>query len=487
MKKKGVKIVTIGGGSSYTPELIEGFIKRIKELPVNEIWLVDIEEGREKLEIVGKLAQRMVKAAGIDCKVHLTLDRRKALKNADFVTTQFRVGLLDARIKDEKIPFENGLLGQETNGAGGIFKAFRTIPVILDIVKDIKELAPDAWLINFTNPAGMVTEAVLKYGKFDKVVGLCNVPVNLMMDCAKIYNKNKEDFFFQFAGLNHFVWYNVWDKNGNDITYDLWDRLQDKEEVGVKNIVNFNFDYEQIKNLGMLPCPYHRYYYLQDTMLKQSLKDYKKKGTRGEIVKKVEAELFELYKNTELHEKPKQLEQRGGAYYSDAACEIINGIYNNKGTIMVVNTKNKGAIADLPYDSAVEISSYITASGPKPLDFGRFPNAGQRGYIQIMKAMEELTIEAAVTGDYGTALQAFTSNPLIPGTEIAKKVLNELLDAHKKYLPQFKEYYKNPEKYRTGEKVSKTVKPVSKEKTVTKTVSKIKGAKTTKKAAKNKK
>lgn len=448
MKKKGVKIVTIGGGSSYTPELIDGFIKRIKELPVREIWLVDIEDGKEKLEIVGKLAQRMIKAAGIDCKIHLTLDRRKAIKGADFVTTQFRVGLLDARIKDEKIPFENGLLGQETNGAGGMFKAFRTIPVILDIVKDIKELAPDAWLINFTNPAGMVTEAVLKYGKFDKVVGLCNVPVNLMMDCAKIYEKKVEDFFFQFAGLNHFVWYNVYDKKGNDITYDLMEKLQDEEDIGVKNIVNFNFDYTQIKNLGMLPCPYHRYYYLQDEMLKQSLKDYKEKGTRGEIVKKVEEELFELYKNADLHEKPKQLEQRGGAYYSDAACEIINGIYNNKGTVMAVNTKNKGAIEDLPYDSAVEISSYITSSGPKPLNFGKFPNAGQRGYIQIMKAMEELTVEAAVTGDYGTALQAFTTNPLVPGTEIARKVLNELLDAHEKYLPQFKEYYENREKYR---------------------------------------
>ena len=162
-KKEGIKIVTVGGGSSYTPELIEGFIKRIKELPVREIWLVDIEEGREKLEIVGNLAKRMVEKSGIDCKVYLTLDRREAIKDADFVTTQFRVGQLDARIKDERIPFENGLLGQETNGAGGMFKAFRTIPVILNIVKDIKELAPDAWLINFTNPAGIVTEAVLNY------------------------------------------------------------------------------------------------------------------------------------------------------------------------------------------------------------------------------------------------------------------------------------------------------------------------------------
>ena len=165
MEQRSIKIVTIGGGSSYTPELMEGFIKR--GLPIREIWLVDIEEGKEKLEIVGKMAQRMWDASPYDVKVHLTLDRREALKDADFVTTQFRVGLLDARIKDERIPLSYGILGQETNGAGGIFKAFRTIPVILNIVEDMKELCPDAWLINFTNPSGMLTEAVLRYGHWE--------------------------------------------------------------------------------------------------------------------------------------------------------------------------------------------------------------------------------------------------------------------------------------------------------------------------------
>ena len=194
-----IKIVTIGGGSSYTPELIEGFIKRSAELPIREIWLVDIEEGKEKLEIVGNLAKRMVEKAGLDWQIHLTLDREEALKGADFVTTQFRVGFLDARIKDERIPFENGLLGQETNGPGGMLKAFRTIPVILSIVEDMKRLCPDAWLVNFTNPAGMVTEAVLKYGKYEKVVGLCNVPVNHMMSESKLLGKDASELFFDFA------------------------------------------------------------------------------------------------------------------------------------------------------------------------------------------------------------------------------------------------------------------------------------------------
>lgn len=191
--KKGLKIVTIGGGSSYTPELIEGFIKRHHELPIRELWLVDIEAGREKLEIVGAMAKRMVKAAGIDCDIHLTLNRREALADADFVTTQFRVGLLEARIKDETIPISHGMIGQETNGAGGMFKAFRTIPVVLGIVEDMKELCPDAWLINFTNPAGMVTEAVLQYGKWEKVIGLCNVPIISSKNEVAVLEKMKRN------------------------------------------------------------------------------------------------------------------------------------------------------------------------------------------------------------------------------------------------------------------------------------------------------
>ena len=191
--KDSVKIVTIGGGSSYTPELMEGFIKRYDELPIREIWLVDIEDGKEKLEIVGGLAQRMWDASGYDVKVYTTLDRREALKDADFVTTQFRVGLLDARIKDERIPALHGMLGQETNGAGGMFKAFRTIPVMKAIVDDMKELCPDAWLINFTNPSGMITEVVIKHFGWKKCIGLCNVPTISMMSEPQLIGKKLED------------------------------------------------------------------------------------------------------------------------------------------------------------------------------------------------------------------------------------------------------------------------------------------------------
>ncbi|MGL6057001.1 MAG: 6-phospho-beta-glucosidase [Culicoidibacterales bacterium] len=434
-----MKIVTIGGGSSYTPELIEGFIKRAAKLPIREIWLVDIEAGKEKLAIVGELARRMVKKAGLDWQVHLTLNRREALVDADYVTTQLRVGLLDARVKDERIPLEHEMLGQETNGAGGAFKAFRTIPVILDIVKDMKELCPNAWLINFTNPAGIVTEAVLKYGNHSRVVGLCNVPVNQMMSEAKELAVDVTDLKFHFVGLNHLVWHKVWDKRGNEITSDVMQRWLESNEQGVANIENIPWIDQQVLNLGLIPCFYHRYFYLEEEMLQKGLKDYAMNGTRAEVVQQVEHELFALYQNPNLEEKPKQLELRGGAYYSDAACELITAIQNDKGTMMVVDTQNNGAIADLPFDCAIETTAVITASGPKPITFGHFP-ASARGLVQVMKAFEELVVEAAVTGDYGTALQALTMNPLIKGAAQAQVVLDKMLIAHYEHLPQFQAY-----------------------------------------------
>ncbi|EOL47799.1 6-phospho-beta-glucosidase [Enterococcus caccae] len=435
---KGIKIVTIGGGSSYTPELVEGFIKRYDELPVRELWLVDIEAGKEKLEIVGAMAKRMVKAAGVDCEVHLTLDRREALKDADFVTTQLRVGLLDARILDERIPLSHGLIGQETNGAGGIFKALRTVPVILDIVEDMKELCPNAWLINFTNPAGMVTEAVLRYGNWDKVVGLCNIPVNAVFEEAELLGEKNSDLFFQFAGINHLHWHTITDKNGKDRTDELIKVMygQDDAKSIVANIKDNNLIWEQVENLHMVPCPYHNYYYYTDKMLAEELEDFKNNGTRAEKVKEIEHELFELYKDPNLDYKPKQLAERGGARYSDAACEIINSIHNDKRTTMTVSTRNNGTITDLPAESAVEVTCTITGKGPVPYNFGSF-KPQERGLLQVMKSMEELTIEAAVTGDYGTLLQAFTMNPLITSGDVAKEVMDELLEAHKQYLPAF--------------------------------------------------
>lgn len=446
MSKK-LKIVTIGGGSSYTPELMEGFIDRADKLDIKELWLVDIEEGREKLEIVGAMAQRMVKAAGLDWEVKLTLDRREALKDADFVTTQFRVGQLDARIRDERIPGKYGLIGQETNGAGGIFKAFRTIPVILDIIKDMEELAPNAWLINFTNPAGMVTEAAIKVGGWKRTIGLCNVPVGSTKQNheAMGYDEHDDKLFMKYAGLNHFHWHRVWDVDGREVTDELIDQLYHPDSEfaknklkEVKNINPINYNYEQIKDLGILPCGYHRYYYITRDMLEESLENYENHTTRAETVKQTEAELFELYKDPALDYKPEQLTKRGGAHYSEAACELISSIHNDSRTVMVVSTENNGTITDLPYDCVVEVSSVITSHGAEPFNWGSFAPAA-RGPLQMMKAMEETVIEAAVKGDYNKALHAFNINPLITSGSYTKPMLDEMLVANKDYLPQFKE------------------------------------------------
>lgn len=434
---KGIKIVTIGGGSSYTPELVEGFIKRYDELPIRELWLVDIEAGKEKLEIVGNLAKRMVAKAGLPIEVHLTLDRREALKDADFVTTQFRVGLLQARAKDERIPLKYNVIGQETNGPGGLFKGLRTIPVILEICKDIEELCPEAWLVNFTNPAGMVTEAILRYSNIKKVVGLCNVPIGMRMGIAKSLNVEPERVQVNFAGLNHMVFGLDTFLDGVSVQSQVIEAMANPENaLTMKNISGLSWEPDFIRGLGIIPCGYHRYYYKTDEIFQEEVEKAAMEGTRAEVVQKLETELFELYKDPTLDIKPPQLEKRGGAYYSDAACSLINSIYNDKRDIQPVNTRNNGAIASIPDDSAVEVNSVITKDGPKPISVGDLPVA-VRGLVQQIKSFERVAAEAAVTGDYNTALLAMTINPLVPSDTVAKQILDEMLEAHKEHLPQF--------------------------------------------------
>lgn len=436
-----LKIVTIGGGSSYTPELVEGFIRRYHELPVSELWLVDIEEGKEKLEIVGNLAKRMVEAAGLPMKVFLSLDRKEALKDADFVTTQLRVGQLQARILDERIPLSHGIIGQETNGAGGMFKAFRTIPVILDIVEDMKALCPDAWLINFTNPAGMVTEAVLRYGGFNKVVGLCNVPVGMKKTMAKQLEVSDEEVDMKIVGLNHHFFMTDVFVKGKSRMKDIlekYEQMNEEDQTEMKNIMVIPWSKELIRGLKSIPCPYLSYYFFTKEQLEHQMELFQKNNVRAEFVKGVEEELFTLYREESLHEKPKQLEQRGGAFYSDAACNLISSIYNDKGDIQYVNTVNGSALSNFPEDTVVEIASRITKNGPVPVPAGEIPVALQ-GTIATIKTFERMVCEAAVTGNKDLAIAALTLNPLVPSDKIAVEVFKELLEAHEAYLPQFKE------------------------------------------------
>lgn len=436
MTKRGLKITTIGGGSSYTPELIEGFIKRYAELPVKDIYLVDIAAGMEKLQIVTALAQRMVEKSGIDLQIHATTDRQEALRDADFVTTQFRVGLLDARIRDEKIPLRYGKIGQETTGAGGFAKALRSVPVILDICRDMEQLCPNAFLINFANPSGILTEAALNHSSI-KTIGLCNCPINMISDMAEKFDCSADDVFCDFVGINHLVWAKRVLVRGEDVTEKAIEKIcSDSAKEVMANIPEIHYDPTFLKALGMVPVSYLKYYYMQPEMLAECVRAAKEEGCRGEVIKQVEKDLFELYQDSSLDVKPPQLAKRGGARYSDAACSLINSIYNNKKDIQTVNVLNCGANADLPYHAVIERNCVIDKDGAHPLNIGRTP-IQIRGLLQNVKAYEQLTIEAAVNGDYDKALLALTIHPLVNSATVARQILDDILKENREYLSRF--------------------------------------------------
>ncbi|HGF5679967.1 TPA: 6-phospho-beta-glucosidase [Klebsiella pneumoniae] len=433
----GLKIVVIGGGSSYTPELIEGLLNRYHEMPVASLWLVDIEEGKEKVEIIAGLARRMIAKAGLTIEVVATLDRESALRDADFVCSQFRAGCLDARISDERISLKYGLIGQEPNGLGGFANACRTIPIALEIAADMERLCPDAWLLNFTNPSGMVTEAILRHSRI-KAVGLCNVPVIMqkgittLLQCA-----DEKEVVMQVAGLNHFIFVRQILHKGKEWLPEVIAEINaGRDPLVPRNIPPFRWPSHLLQGLGMIPCAYLRYYYMKDDLLRQELAEAGGEGTRGEVVKQLEKILFDQYRDPHLAVKPKALEGRGGQYYSEAACELMNAIYNDKRIIMHVNTRNNGAISGLPDDCAVEVSSLITASGPLPLNVAPFPEDTLR-LLQLMKSFERLTIEAALTGNRHTAWRALMLNPLIVSGEKLELALDEVIAENRQWLPAF--------------------------------------------------
>jgi 6-phospho-beta-glucosidase len=432
----GLKIAVIGGGSSYTPELVDGLLRRAGELPVAELWLADIPAGAEKLAVVAALARRMAKKAGSPLAVHTTLDRRQALAGARYVVTQFRVGGLAARVTDERIPLKYGALGQETVGPGGFANALRTVPVILDICRDIEALCPDAWLVNFANPAGLVTEAVLAYSAV-KGIGLCNVPINMVMTAAKLLGADPADVAIDFAGLNHLVWGRRVLLKGQDVTAVILEKLADGAALTMNNIPDLKWDAAFLKKLGMLPSPYHRYYYMTDRLLAEERAAAAPggPGTRAEQVQAVEEALFARYRDENLAEKPPELAKRGGAYYSEAAVSLISAIHNDKNEIHAVNTANRGAIIALPADAVVEVNCRVGRGGAVPLPVGDLPADATR-LIQQVKAYERLAIQAAVSGSRATALAALAANPLVPAAA-APGLLDDILAANREYLPRF--------------------------------------------------
>ena len=429
-----MKLVVIGGGSSYTPELIEGVILHKDSLPITEVVLIDVEMGLDKVRINTEFARRMVKKAGLPIQVSYTLNRKEGLKDAAFVITQLRVGGLDARAKDERIPLTYGVIGQETTGPGGCFKAFRTIPVLLDICKDMEQVCPDAWLINFTNPAGIVTEAVLKYTKV-KCIGLCNVSINMKHDAAQRLQVDAEELDCRFIGLNHLSVMNHAFYQGADRIEEVL-AVSNRESV-VKNIEKNDEMDTFAREMGCMFSPYLQYFYSEKEMLKKETEEaISITGTRADQVKKVEKDLFACYQDENLEEKPAALSKRGGSRYSEAAINLIDSLYNDRQDIQVVDVMNHGTIPQLPDDCVIETNCVIGKDGARPLADVEVP-AEILGLIEQVKAYEILAIEAAVTGDRRKALMALMNNPLVHDVKDARGILEDMMKAHAAYLPQF--------------------------------------------------
>ncbi|WP_394139238.1 6-phospho-beta-glucosidase [Vibrio chagasii] len=435
-QEQKLKVVVIGGGSSYTPELVEGLLKRHHELPITDLWLVDIEAGLEKAKIIADLTKRMINKVDCEINVHLTTDRQLALKDADFVCSQFRAGRLEARLRDERIALKYRMIGQETNGLGGFSNACRTIPIALEIAKEMEALCPNAWLLNFTNPSGMVTEALLKHSSI-KTVGLCNVPVNMELGAAKMLGAKREDITMQIAGLNHLVWARKVLHEGQDKLGEVINQLLGgNDQMMPKNIPPFEWDGELIRSLNIIPCAYLRYYYQSRDILDKEFEASKNNANRADLVAQVEKQLLEIYKDPMLDTKPQLLEERGGAYYSEAACELMSSIYNNKRSIMHVNTRNNGAIQGLHDYCAVEVSSVITSSEIIPLNVEPFDSDTLR-LIQQMKEFETLTVKAAITGDIATAKRALILNPIVDTGSHIDEALLETIRENLEFMPAF--------------------------------------------------
>lgn len=421
-----LKVAIIGAGSTYTPELIEGFINKKETLPLTELFLMDIED--RKLNIVGGLAKRMIEHAGLKCKVVLTKSLDEAIDKADFVLAQIRVGKLPARVLDEKIPLKYGLIGQETNGIGGFFKGMRTIPEIMKIAHRMEELCPDAWLINFSNPSGMIAEAVLNNTKI-KMLGLCNVPINTI---DSIKNKmNLPNAEIEYIGLNHLAWI-------TGIRQDGVDYLQKAIDEGLNgavmsNIPAFSFTHELIKTVGAIPTSYLIYYYYKDAQLEKAMHAEK---CRAEVCMDIEENLLEKYSDVDLYSKPEELSKRGGARYSEVAINLVNSIYNDINDIQVVNCLNNGAIPFMADNDAVEVCARIGKDGAKVIKTN-YQNAHIEELMKQVKAYEKHAVKAALTGDEDEAMRALLINPLVGDYKKAKPCFDELKEAHKAHLPQF--------------------------------------------------
>ena len=415
-----MKLTVVGGGSTYTPELIDGFARLRDTLPIDELWLVDPDAHR--LELVSGVSRRMFARAGHPGVIHTTADVVEGVRDADVVLLQLRIGGQAARHGDESWPHEAGVLGQETTGPGGFAKALRTVPVVLDVAEQVRRFAkPDAWIIDFTNPVGIVTRALLQAGH--RAVGLCNVAIGFQRRFAGLLDVDFRQVRLDHVGLNHLTWERGVTVDGADVLPGLLsERLQElAEEVELPA--------SMLSLLGSVPSYYLRYFYASDEVLREQLGS----PTRAQAVMEVEAQLLELYGDPHVDEKPSILEKRGGAYYSEAAVDLIASLLSDRGDVQVVNVRNAGRMPFLPDDHVIEVPATVGSAGLDPLPIAPLPD-DLVGLISHVAGYERLALDAAINGGRNRVLRAMLAHPLVQQYDRAEKLTDLLLAANSQHL-----------------------------------------------------
>ncbi|MDC7338967.1 6-phospho-beta-glucosidase [Streptomyces lydicus] len=414
-----VKLAVVGGGSTYTPELIDGFARLRDVLPLEELVLID--PALDRLEMVGGLARRIFARQGHPGRISWTDDLDAGIDGADAVLLQLRIGGQAARNQDETWPLECGCVGQETTGAGGLAKALRTVPVVLDIAERVRRRNPDAWIVDFTNPVGIVTRALLTHGH--RAVGLCNVAIGFQRKFAKLLGVAPDQVELEHIGLNHLTWERSVRVAGEDILPKLL------AEHGETIAGDLRLPRTLLDHLGTVPSYYLRYYYQHDAVVEE----LRSKPSRAAEVAAIERQLLSLYGDPALDEKPELLSRRGGAFYSEAAVALTSSLLGDTGDVQIVNTLNNGTLPFLPDDAVIEVPAAVDAAGPAPLPV-RPLEPLYAGLIANVTAYEHLALEAALRGGRERVFSALLSHPLIGQIDYADRLTDELIAHNREHL-----------------------------------------------------
>jgi 6-phospho-beta-glucosidase len=456
-----MKIAIIGAAGVRTPLILQSIIARQEKLGLHELALMDIDG--ERLEIIGALSHPIEQSPETKFRILRTTDSRLALKDADFVITTFRVGGMESRVIDERVPLRHGLLGQETTGAGGFAMGIRSVPVLLDYVNQMGELCPKAWLINFANPAGMLTEAVVRQAGWRKVVGICDGPASMQLVIAALLHEKSEDVYLDYFGLNHLGWINHILVNNRDYLPDILESIKSTGKV-----TGLPFDAEFITSLGMIPNEYLYYYYYASQAVNNIISA---EESRGEQIVNLNLRLLAMLKDKytahdlsgmqEIYQA--YLNERGGTYmvketgkahdlsiieqaisasaidegYAGVALNLIEGLIGNKPTVQILNVPNSGAIPAMEENDVIEIPVLVRQNHLHPLAVGSIPEHCL-GLMKLVKNYERLTIEAATERSYQKARLALTVHPLINDFSLATIILNDYISLHKGYFPDLK-------------------------------------------------